>query len=89
MSDDTIIARLLVDELAVLRKPVEGQGGMQSFLRSLKSRIREDGTLSLSPEEVERVRKYAEDYGEGGFQERFRLVLRATKPRSATLEDDW
>ena len=49
-------------------------------------------SVSLPPEmaeELERVRKYAEDYGEGGFQERFRLILRATKPRPATLEDRW
>jgi hypothetical protein len=86
---DFVISRLRRDELAVVRRPVEGQGGMQSFLRALNPRIQDDGTLSLSTEEFERVRKYAEDYGEGGFQERFRIILRGTKPRPATLEERW
>jgi len=88
-SAEPVTAKLRTEELDVIRRPVEGQGGMQSFLRALVPRIQPDGTLSLSTEEVERVRKYGEDYGEGGFQERFRIILRATKPRPATLEDRW
>lgn len=82
-------AKMLPEELRVLRRPVEGLGGMQSFLRTLIPRIEPDGSLHLTDKEVERVRKYAEDYGEGGFQERFRIILRGTKPRPPSLEDGW
>lgn len=91
MSEDTtlVISTLRPEELEVIRRPVEGQGGMQSFLRALLPRIKSDGSLSLSIQEAERVRKYAEDYGEGGFQERFRMILRGSKPKPPTLEDGW
>jgi hypothetical protein len=84
-----VISNLRPGELDVLRRPVEGHGGMQSFLRALLPRIQPDGSLALSADEVERVRKYAEDYGEGGFQERYRIILTGTKPRPPTLEDRW
>jgi len=84
-----VISKLRPEELDVLRRPVEGQGGMQSYLRGLLPRIQPDGSLALSIDEAERIRKYAEDYGEGGFQERYRIILRGTKPRPPTLEDRW
>ena len=89
MTEDTIhvVSTLRPEELEVIRRPVEGQGGMQSFLRALLPRIQPNGSLSLSTEEAERVRRYAEDYGEGGFQERFRMILRGSKPRPPALED--
>jgi hypothetical protein len=89
VSADTVVVKLRSEDLTVIRRPVEGKGGMQSFLRALIPRIGEDGTLALSREEIDRVRKYAKDYGEGGFQERFRLILRATGAPPATLEDNW
>jgi hypothetical protein len=82
-------ATFTADELRKVNRSVEGQGGMQSFLRTLLPRIKEDRTLVLSAKEVERVRHYSEDYGEGGFQERFRIILRATKARPRSLEDRW
>lgn len=85
----SVVSRLRPEELDVIRRPVGGQGGMQSFLRALVPRIDADGSLALTTEEVERVRKYALDYGEGGFQERYRMILRGTKPRPPTLEDRW
>lgn len=89
LGEGRTIAKLLPSELSVIRRPIAGQGGMQSFLRELRPRIQEDGSLSLTAAEVKRVRRYAEEYGEGGFQERFRLIIRATKPRPPTLGDNW
>lgn len=60
-----------------LRRPVEGQGGLQSLLRRLKASIGDDGSLSLTEEEVERIRRYVSRYGQGGFQDRLKPLIQA------------
>jgi len=75
MPDVSQTVRLAADEVAEVSKPVNGQGGMQDLLRSLIPRITPKGDLSLSPDEVERIRRYATAYGGGGFENRFKLIL--------------
>jgi hypothetical protein len=87
MNDDTTTTiRLGPAELEELRKPVNGQGGMQTLMLTIQSKISEDGSLQISPEELERIRRYATEYGEGGFQNRFRTILRHVVPASGPLD---
>ena len=67
--------RLTPEEIAELMKPVNGQGGMQDLLRELQPRISSDGTLALSPDEIEKIGRYSGSYGPGGFQNRFKIIL--------------
>lgn len=66
---------LNAEELAELRKPVSGQGGFQSFLRALRRRSAAGGMLRLSPTDLERVKRYAFDYGNGGWEGRLRAMF--------------
>lgn len=63
--------RLTEDELELLSRPVEGQGGFQNILRLMQSRLQDDH-LAVTEDEAERIARYVEEYGGGGFQERLR-----------------
>jgi hypothetical protein len=54
---------------------IKGQGGFQSFCRNLQDRCKKASTLSLTPEEFERMTRYATQYGDGGFQQQLRTIL--------------
>jgi hypothetical protein len=72
----TLSIRIVLSDEAVerLRRPVNGQGGFQSFLRSLQRNL--DGhELTLTPAAVKRIANYVERYGDGGFQGRLAFVL--------------
>jgi hypothetical protein len=76
-------ARLMVklgpDEAERLRLPARGEGGMQSLQRQLQAQLTADGTLTITPVQVEKIVRYAQSYGEGGFQGRFQGILGAVK----------
>lgn len=55
--------------IAALSKPVNGQGGHQTLLRRLQKQI-DDGVLSVSPADAEKMLRYLLSYGTGGFQQR-------------------
>ena len=64
----------------IFKRDVNGIGGMQSFLRELKTQMFDDENgdtfLYLKRHQIRRIRQYATKYGEsGGFQQRFRGVL--------------
>ena len=72
----TLSVRIVLSVEAVerLRRSVKGQGGFQSFLRSLQRNL--DGReLTLTPSDVRRIASYVERYGDGGFQGRLAFVL--------------
>jgi hypothetical protein len=74
-------------EQALLRKPVAGKGGMQDLLRTLRRRVDNDGSISLTSSEVERIRKYAKLYGSsGGFQSRLRPILQGLTGQTRSLD---
>lgn len=50
-------------------KPIVGRGGHQTLLRRLQGQI-EDGVLTISPEDMEKMLRYMLSYGSGGFQQR-------------------
>ena len=66
-------------EAEPLRKPVIGQGGMQSLLRILQSKLTPENTIELTLEEIEKILRYGLNYGQGGFQDRLLGIARALK----------
>lgn len=69
--------QLSAHEAAALNRPVNGQGGFQSLLRSLKANFdARDNSLTLTPAQMERIRRYATDYGLGGFEDRLDGIRR-------------
>lgn len=64
---------------ALLMRPVRGEGGWNSLLRTLQDKIGRAGRLDLTPDEILRVRGYAEHHGVGGFQSRLAPVLEALR----------
>jgi hypothetical protein len=59
-------------QVRVLLLPVRGSGGYQNFMRKLRKQL----TLNLSTKDVARIQRYADGYGEGGFQGRLRRLMR-------------
>jgi len=55
---------------------IRGQGGFQTLMREIAKRITTaHGVARFSPDEFTRVTRYATSYGEGGFQQRLRLLV--------------
>jgi len=52
-----------------IRRPVKGRGGFQSLLRRVQSQIR-NNVLTATPGDIEKLRRYSSQYGDGGFQGR-------------------
>ena len=50
-------------------------GGYQNFLLSLQARLRSDGSLTLTLEDLERIPRYAFDYGSGGWENRMKTIF--------------
>ena len=70
---------LTKDESAVLMQPVEGQGGWQSLLRRLQAAYDPaTGVISVADADLDRLRSYCTDYGDGGWQKRVRQVFGRT-----------
>lgn len=57
-----------------LLKPVEGNGGYQFFLKKLQRQF-ENGILELLENDLEKLKRYSEDYGNGGYQGQFKAIL--------------
>jgi len=66
---------LSADALEALQRPVNRQGGFQSLLRAVQQQFGEANILILTPALVERVARYMEQYGEGGFHGRLEYIL--------------
>lgn len=73
---------LTAAEVEQLRRPVNGQGGWQSLLRRLQSRL-VGSTLTLSPSDLARIRKYRDSYGTGGWQTRLSFLRRVSLHEAA------
>ncbi len=60
-----------IDELFKQSPATENDGGYQSLLVNLHRRInRSNGELKLSPSDLEKIPRYAFDYGQGGWEDR-------------------
>lgn len=69
-----VIISLTQEEIDRLQRPIHGVGGFQSLLERLQARLR-GSNLELTLEDVERIGRYVNEYGEGGFQGRLEGVL--------------
>lgn len=81
----TIRIELGPDALAALRKPIVGEGGFQSLLRTLQSQIADANVLVLTPDLTEQIARYVHDYGQGGFQGRLETVLEELRKLARAL----
>jgi hypothetical protein len=64
------------NELSVLLRQVSGTGGFQSLLRRLKAKVnRQTGQLTLTAGDLEKIPRYAFDYGNGGWESRLRDIF--------------
>lgn len=75
---DTLTIRLTLEQVELLERPVRGQGGFQSFLDLLQSR-RQGNLITLTRSDCEKVVRYCDDYGQGGFQERLCSIAEAAQ----------
>lgn len=66
-------------EMLLLKKKSKGRGGFQSFLRSLSKRAeKESGILYLSNQDIERIQRYSNNYGSGGYQGQLKQIFGRT-----------
>ncbi len=72
----TLVVTLTESEMKYILKPVTGSGGWQSSLRAIQRKI-VNNTLSLTADEVDKIVKQAQSYGQGGFQDRLNMVIAA------------
>lgn len=72
--------RLMKPETRTLLRPIRGSGGHQDLLRELLAGATTTASASIvlhvSPEQEERIRRYADAYGDGGYQRRFRIIVK-------------
>ncbi len=62
------------DIRADILKDVAGDGGFQELMRRLQRGL--NGlSLQIDDEDMEKIRRYAEDYKEGGFEDRLKPLL--------------
>lgn len=69
-----ITVQLSQEAIEALSKSVNGDGGHQALLRKLQRQCN-GGTLELYEDDLEKLRRYSEDYGDGGYQSRFKAIL--------------
>lgn len=75
--------RLSARARTAFAKPVNGKGGHQTLLRRLQKQI-DDGVLSASEADLEKMLRYMLSYGKGGFQQRLAAATgRAASTRAA------
>jgi hypothetical protein len=71
--------KLLSAEVQTLMQHVEGQGGWQSLFRRLQNGYDpKTGIITVSDDDVDRLRGYCNEYGDGGWQGRLRQIFRRT-----------
>lgn len=81
---DDVRVEFMPEEWDVLARPVNGEGGAQGLLRELLATEVRPCELCASYVLLDKAYAYAYDYGNGGFQDRFRVVVKA-----ALRTGDW
>lgn len=71
----SIRLKLTPEEVAELKKPVEGKGGYQTLLRRLEPEISKNGSITIDDETLGKIVRMCA-YGSGGFQGRLRAAFR-------------
>lgn len=67
---------LTKEEIAVLDRPTKGKGGFQGLINGFKDRLdRKTGELHLSADDMKKIKSYASEFGDGGFQNRLHKIF--------------
>lgn len=70
--------QLTHEEVEILRRPVNGEGGFQGLLRGLQKNLdRKTIELTVTADQFERIVRYTSQYGWGGFEGRLEAIRRA------------
>lgn len=73
----TFKAELTELEAEAFMRPIVGQGGFQSLLRALRATYeKKTRTLTLDGDQIEKINRYTQEYGAGGFEDRLDGVRR-------------
>jgi len=64
-------------ERNVVLRDIVGDGGHQRLLRHLVKNMNTFGVLKVDDATLQKVHRYADSYGGGGFQERFKAIRAA------------
>lgn len=73
-------------DFGALSKPLVGSGGFQSLCAKLRSQLDQHRLLTIYPEDAERLERYVNQYGHGGFQGRLWRLLHEDPQRELPLE---
>ena len=65
-------------ELSKQHPSTSSDGGFQSLLVSLQSRVQANGDLILGLDDLERIPRYAFDYGNGGWENTLMSIFSRT-----------
>jgi hypothetical protein len=69
--------KLTDEEAEIFKRPINGVGGFQDLLRNFQKRITSKNTLTLTSDEIDKLKKYATRYGQGGFEDQLRAIIQA------------
>ncbi len=71
-----MLVDLNAEEFNELKKPLNGNGGFQVFLKQIRQRASiRPGNLTLTNEDIEKIRRYAFEYKDGGYEGRLRRIF--------------
>lgn len=56
----------------------KGRGGYQSLLVGLQERVDAQDAIDLTPADLERIQRYAFNYGNGGWEDRLTTIFSRT-----------
>ena len=71
--------QLSLAEVARYTRPIRGKGGFQTLLRRIAKQITDNGVLTISEGDLEKLIRYSFAYGQGGFQERTKPTARRVR----------
>lgn len=63
---------LSIEQINDLLKEQKGTGGFQSLMNMIKNKI---ATIEFSDDEMDRLNKYANNYGQGGWQDKLKSLF--------------
>lgn len=71
-----VIYGIKLEDIQPILEEQTGQGGFQTLLRKMKDQYSEQREeFYLDREDIERLYRYAYEYGRGGFQDRIQVLL--------------
>lgn len=72
-----IVIKLTQSEADDIRKPAPTSGGFQGLFEKLQMNLDDNNILTLHIEDLERIVRYALEYGKGGYQQRLFGIINA------------